>query len=147
MDTNVWLAGLFKPRSEIASRTVIEEIKSGRLRLCVSGAISGELTTTAIKFGTCEGGLEPAIRELFWALCRGFVRCEPTVKLYACAAHPDDNKFIDCAREANATIISKNLHLLDLDGEIASRSGVPIKIVTPEDFIADLMKERIATRF
>jgi len=86
--------------------------------------------------------MEDALRDFLWFLRRGFDHFEPTVSLEACTDHSDDNKFIDCAYEAGAVVISKNTHLLDLDGKIKSKDGQPIRVLTPEHFMQEVRGSR-----
>ena len=52
---------------------------------------------------------------------------------------PSDNVFLDCAYEANATIVSKNTHLLELDSAISSHTGALIRVLAPEHYMREAM--------
>jgi len=145
VDTNVWLAGLFKPNEETASYAVLNQIKQGHLRLCMSTEVSFELSRVIVgKLGSVQDGAMTSrvLRNLLWILRRGFKHCEPTISFEACTQHPSDDKFIDCAYEAGAVVVSKNTHLLDLDGKIKSKEGQPIRVLTPEHFMRELRESR-----
>jgi len=86
------------------------------------------------------------LRDLVWFLHNGFDHVEPKVALGACTAHAADNKFIDCAYEARAVVVSKNLHLLDLDERIPLPGGALLRIVAPEAFQAAYLETGMARR-
>ncbi len=118
----------------------------------MSTLISTELTWMVLEFATKKDGTvdqyiaHRGLQDLLWFLRNGFDHVEPTVELGACTAHSADNKFVDCAYEARAVLVSKNLHLLDLDGRIPLPDGSFLRMIAPEAFQAAYLEEQIHGR-
>ena len=85
-------------------------------------------------------GCHPQAREgSIRILCGNSAFFHPKIALGACVEHPSDNVFLDCAYEANATVVSKNTHLLELDSEVSSRTGALIRVLAPEHYMREAM--------
>ncbi len=152
VDTNVWLAGLYKRDQETASYTVLNAVRAGRLRLCISRTMAAELSWMVVELATKKDDrvdrymVQRGLRNLVSFLQNGYEHIEPKVELKACAAHPDDDKFVDCAYAAETMILSKNYHLLDLDGTVPLKSGARMRIIAPEHFQAAYQQEGMTRR-
>ncbi len=102
-----------------AACTVKGKLKEDRLRETIK-----TLTTFLIAHG--ELVLQPPERD----------------RLHVCV-DPGDDRFLDCAREANAFIVSNDQHLRQLDGHVTLRNGSPLEVVTPQAFLTPFLQERM----
>jgi putative PIN family toxin of toxin-antitoxin system len=140
IDTNVWLAAIL--RRERAACFVLDHVKGGVLRVCMSLPIIGEVVGVLHEIGLPLRDLKRGTVVLIRILCGNSVFFHPRIALEACVEDPSDNVFVDCAYEADATIVSKNTHLLELDSEVSSRTGTLIRVLAPEHYMKEAMMLR-----
>ena len=124
-DTNIWISGLLwrgKPyqcrllaRAEIVQHVYCEDM---------AAELSGKLSQV---FGFTENH----IRAVLYDLRQVSERVEISGDLHVVDADPDDDKFVECALQANASlIVSGDHHLLELE----EYEG--IRILSAAEFVA-----------
>jgi len=124
-DTNIWISGLLwrgKPYQclLLARARVVQHV--------YCQAIAAELSR---KLRQVFGFSENHIRAVLYDLRRISENVEITGDLYAVAKDPDDDKFVECALLAGASVIvSGDHHLL----ELGEHEG--IQILSAAEFIA-----------
>jgi predicted nucleic acid-binding protein len=114
-------------------------VKAGVVRVCMSLPIIGEVVGVLHEMGLPLRDLKRGIVVLIRILCGNSAFFHPRIALGACVEDPSDNVFLDCAYEANATIVSKNTHLLELDSAISSRTGALIRVLAPKHYMREAM--------
>lgn len=127
VDTNVFVSSFFNP--EGAPRGIIDLWKKGQLVLCVTEEILEEYIEVLARLGLSgESELEELL-ELFKRK-ESIIFTKSTQKLYVVEADPDDNKFIECAAEVQAScIVSGDKHLTEM------KKFRDIIIIPPAEFI------------
>ena len=121
LDTNVFVAAGFKPRS--ASGQIVEQVRSGQLRM-----IWNESTRAETQY------ILDKIPRLAWShvaeLFRDEDRHDRMVRNHAFSEiqDPDDRKFAALAHAANVTLVTNDRDLL------TCRDALPVKILTPGEF-------------
>jgi putative PIN family toxin of toxin-antitoxin system len=127
LDTNVLVSGIFfgGPPS-----TVLESWSAGRYELIVSPSILDEYLRTCERLASSYPGLE---YESILAMIAGHGTLVPDATASeSVTADPDDDKFLLCARDHEAIVVSGDRHVLDASGW----SGV--QVLRPRDFLAKL---------
>lgn len=125
LDTNVFISALL---SDGNPRQVFESVIEGKTKLAVSDEILVEITEVLNrkKFGFPKDFIHTVIREIE-SIADSF---EPSVSISIITKDPDDNKFIECAVEANADfIVSGDKDLLNL------KSYQHIPVISPYEFL------------
>ena len=123
IDTNVFVAALFNPRS--ASARIIEDVRKGRFRL-----IWNEPTRQETEM------ILRRIPRLDWQKAADLFRpgeeftgpVDPAA--FTVIADPDDRKFAALSAAANAPLVTSDKLVL------AQRGTIGIEVVTPRDFLA-----------
>ena len=124
-DTNIWISGLlwrgkpyqclFLARAEIVQHVHCEDIAAELFR----------------KLRQVFGFTENHIRAVLYDLRQVSERVEISGDLHVVDADPDDDKFVECALQANASlIVSGDHHLLELE----EYEG--IRILSAAEFVA-----------
>ena len=127
LDTNVLISGIFfggQPRA------VLDAWAGGRFELLVSPSIFDEYVRTCDRLAATHQGLEYH-SVLATILGRGHL-VPDAVAVGPITDDPDDDKFMLCARENAATIVSGDKHLLDVSG------WEGVRVMLPKDFLAFL---------
>lgn len=127
IDTNVFVASFLN--STGTPRKIIDIWKEGRIILCLCTEIIEEYIEVLSRFGL-EGEKElEELLEVFKSKTNiHFVAIDRQLKVVD--ADPQDDKFLECAMSAKATlIISGDRHLLDL------KRYKNIRILSPSQFI------------
>ncbi len=122
LDTNVFVAAAFNPRSHAAR--IIEAAREGRLRLVWNEATRGETRRVLDR-------IPPISWESFADLFREENRHRDRVKpgWFGHVDDPDDRVFGALAYAAGATLITQDDDLLE------RRSNVGVPILTPTEFV------------
>jgi predicted nucleic acid-binding protein len=127
LDTNVLVSGIFFGGPP---GTVLESWSAGRYELVVSPSILDEYLRTCERLASSHPDLE---YESILATIAGhgmLVPDPPTAD--PVTADLDDDKFLLCARDHDAIVVSGDRHVLDSSGW----SGV--QVLTPRDFLTKL---------
>lgn len=148
VDTNVFIDALFHGDKDCL--TVLYRENKGELTFVMSHSMTEELVKTifchAVKLGCTLEEFEQPFLKLSRALRRAKPH-EPTTRGNWCE-DPGDNKFIECAIDANVEyIVSSDGHLLRIEQEIRNKKRIPLKIVSPYDFIKFHNLFRLKTHF
>ena len=123
IDTNVFVAALFNPRS--ASARILEGVREGRLRLIWNQPTRRETEMILRR-----------IPRLDWQTVADLFRPEEEFTgpvdpaAFTVIADPDDRKFAALAAAANVPLVTSDKLVLAQGGKIG------IEIVTPRDFLA-----------
>ena len=134
LDTHVWLDWLvFDDPGIVRIRNIVG---TGRAEVYVDAACEDELARVLAR-GFAKRSLDARAQADCLAVCRRFAtRIEAPAPeamragLPKCA-DPDDQKFLEVALAADAHfLITKDRKLL----ELASRRGLPFRIITPREF-------------
>lgn len=133
IDTNVFVASFLNPAG--TPRKIIDLWKDGPIVLCLCAGIIEEYIEVLSRLGL-EG--ESELEELLEVFRRKvhihFVAIDRQIK--AVAADPEDDKFLECALSAQASlIVSGDKHLLNL------KSYKDIRVVSPSQFISFLQQQ------
>ena len=124
-DTNIWISGLLWRGQPYRCLLLA---RAGIVQLVSCQAMAAELSR---KLRHVFGFSENHIRAVLYDLRRVAENVEITGDLHVVAADPDDDKFVECALVAGASlIVSGDHHLLDL-GECEG-----IQILSAADFVA-----------
>ncbi len=124
LDTNVVASGLFFGG---VPRAILDLIADGAFELVLCPAIFDEYQRTYDRLATGNPELEgrqPLIDLLAYGIVLPDPELQPTI-----TQDPDDDKFLLCARDARAVVVSGDRHLLDASGW----SGV--QVLTPRLFL------------
>ena len=125
IDTNIFVSSFFGGNP----RKIIDLWKSGKITLCLSGAVLDEYIDVLRRIGLRE---EDELEELLSLFSRGFniVFTTKTPKIRLIKNDPDDDKFIECAVALKAhAVITGDRELL------AIREYMGIGIFTPRKFL------------
>lgn len=123
IDTNVFVAALFNPRS--ASARILEGVREGRFRLIWNDPTRSETEMILRR-----------IPHLDWQEAANLFRPEDEFTrpvdpaAFTAIADPDDRKFAALAAAANVPLVTSDKLVL------AQRGKIGIEIVTPRDFLA-----------
>ena len=127
LDTNVVVSAAFFGGPP---RRVVDAWISGRLQVVVSPSIFDEYLRVCDRLGTSYPGTD--YQPLLTAfLARGLLVADSNDE-GAITADPDDDKFMRCALVAEATVVSGDRHLLDVDGWRG------VSVATPAQLLAQL---------
>lgn len=134
LDTHVWLDWLVFEDPGVAA--IRDAVLAGRADVYVDAACEEELARVLAR-GVGKRTLEAEVQVACMNECRRLAkRIEAPAPEAARAAlprcgDPDDQKFLDAALAAGAdALVTKDRKLL----ELARKSGLPFRIVTPEEF-------------
>ena len=105
VDTNVFIAAAFKPKSD--SGRVIEAIRLGTVRMVWSGATRGETEALLRKIPPISWD---AVADLFQEADRRSSDLDPGS--FTSVTDPEDRKFAALAASHQATLVSLDQHLL-----------------------------------
>ncbi len=134
LDTNVWISALLWGGK---SAEIVKAAEQGKIHLIISEEIINEISEVLNypKLKTIYQVESSSHEELIEAVLKivHFVTVTKHVKIVL--EHPADNKFIECALEANANyIVSGDKHLLKVD------SYKKIPIISVNNFLQILIK-------
>lgn len=118
LDTNVWVAAGFRPRSD--SARLVEAVREGRVRLVWDDATRRETERIVSRIPPISW---PRVAPLFGEEGRFEGRTES--HRYDAVADPDDRKFAALAAAAGALLVTMDHHLLD------EREGLPMTVCRP----------------
>jgi predicted nucleic acid-binding protein len=132
------------------SPQILEYLRAGALVACFTWATVQDLIDGLFAACTVDEKLnEERVRQSLKALtipliAHGELVRQPPERdrLHVCV-DPGDDRFLDCAREAEAFIVTNDQHLLRLDGQIRSKAGALIDVVTPQAFLTPFLQERM----
>ena len=127
LDTNVVISGIFFGG---VPREILESWAEERFELFLSPSIFDEYLRTCERLGTARPGLD-YLEALTTLVGRGTLVPE-SVTSEPITADPDDDKFMDCARQCGALVVSGDQHLLDANG------WQGVAVLTPRDFLTKL---------
>lgn len=132
LDTNVVVSGALKPHSLPAA--IVSAATAQLFTLCLSDAIRDEYqhVLTRGKFG-----FTPDLVSRFLAELEATARKVTPTERLAITRDSEDNKFLECAVEANAS------HLVTGNTRHFPYQFRTIRVVTPREFFA-LLLERLA---
>lgn len=101
-DTNVLVSALLKPDS--VPELVVSLVLSGEIVLCLSEpiAIEYEEVLKRPKFKKLDQG---KVKELLSRLRAEALWVDPQIRLHVAKSDPEDNKFLECAVEAEANFL------------------------------------------
>jgi uncharacterized protein len=134
IDTNVFVSSFLNPAG--TPRKIVDLWKDGRIVLCLCAEIIEEYIEVLSRLGLES---EKALEELLEVFRRKahihFVAIDRHLKVVA--ADPEDDKFVECAFSAHATlIVSGDKHLLNL------QRYKNIRVLSPSQFISFLEQQR-----
>jgi putative PIN family toxin of toxin-antitoxin system len=139
IDANVFVSAILKPKSK--PDKIIDLIKQGKLALALSHDILAEIRKVLL-YPKIKKKLRLTTKEIGESLIQigqAAITTQGKVRVNVIKDDPDDNRYLECAMEAQADfIISGDRHLKDL------KSFQGIKIVDPAtflEFIAELDEE------
>ena len=135
VDANVFVSAILKTNSN--PDKVIDLVKQGRITLALSHDILAEIGKVLL-YPKIRKELKLTTKEIGEALAQiaqAAIITSGRVRLKAIESDPDDNRYLECAVEAQADfIISGDRHLKDL------KNFQGIKIVNSATFIAFIEK-------
>ncbi|MCG2722046.1 MAG: putative toxin-antitoxin system toxin component, PIN family [Thermodesulfovibrionales bacterium] len=133
LDTNVFVASFLNPAG--TPRKIIDLWKDGRIVLCLCAEIIEEYIDVLSRFGLeSEKELEELLEVFRKKVHIHFVAIDRQLKLVT--ADPEDDKFVECAMSAQATVVvSGDKHLLDL------KRYKSIRMLSPSQFISFLQQQ------
>lgn len=124
LDTNVLISGIFFGG---LPRAVLDAWAEKRFQLLVSPLIFDEYVRTCERLSESHPGLEyqPILASII-----GHGKLVPDLNSsLSITADPDDDKFMLCARDQGAVIVSGDQHLLDAAG------WEGVRVMTPHSFL------------
>jgi putative PIN family toxin of toxin-antitoxin system len=124
LDTNVLISGIFFGG---LPRAILDAWAENRFQLLVSPLILDEYVRTCERLSESHPGLEsqPILASII-----GHGRLVPDIdSSLSITADPDDDKFMLCARDQGAVIVSGDQHLLDTTG------WEGVRVMTPQSFL------------
>lgn len=127
LDTNVVASGLFFGG---VPRAVLDRVADGAVELVLSPAILDEYQRTYARLATGHPELQ-ARHPLLDLLAYGTLVPDPAAEA-AVTRDPDDDKFLRCARDVGAVVVSGDRHLLDASG------WAGVQVLTPRAFMDHL---------
>jgi len=135
IDANVFVSAILKPNSN--PDKVIDLVKQGRITLALSPDILAEIRKVLL-YPKIRKKLKLTTKEIGEALAQiaqAAIITSGRIRLNAIESDPDDNRYLECAVEAQADfIISGDRHLKDL------KNFQGIKIVDSATFLAFIEK-------
>ena len=130
LDTNVLISGIFFGGPP---RAILEAWVAGRFELVLSPSIIDEYVRTCDRLGTSNPSLE--YQSILAAIIGHATLVPDTLGSEPITADPDDDKFMLCADETGAVVVSGDQHLL---GAIGWHG---VRVVKPRDFLDSLPDE------
>ena len=127
LDTNVLVSGLFFGG---LPRAILDAWAKGNFELCVSPSIFDEYLEVCDRIADSRPNLE--YRELLATLVGHGTLLPDSEADHEITADADDDKFMRCAFQAEAVVVSGDKHLLDVDG------WKGVSVVTPRTFLDQL---------
>jgi uncharacterized protein len=132
MDTNILINALF--HNDGHAQRLLAAINNDRVKLCISEPIAIEYLDIVMLHASLAGlTLDQAkkpLRKLIKTIIKG-IYVSPGTDLKIVVSDPGDNKFFDCAYEADVTIIvAQDAHLSSQD-QVTTCNGRIIKIYSP----------------
>jgi predicted nucleic acid-binding protein len=121
LDTNVFVAAGFNRRS--ASARIIEQVRSGRLRMIWNDQIRRETQHVLSRIPQLSWS---SVAELFREDCR--YAGDVTPEKFDFIQDPDDRKFAALSEAAGVVLITNDDHLL------SNRDRAGLRILTPREF-------------
>ena len=122
LDTNVFVAAGFKPRS--SSAVIIDAVRQGRLRLVWDAATRRETETVIRRIPPLDWGRFSGLFE-----ATGEYRGVVDQRSFERIADPEDRKFAALAAATGSILISSDAHFL------SCRDELPITVFTPREFL------------
>jgi putative PIN family toxin of toxin-antitoxin system len=130
LDTNVLISGIFFGG---LPRALLEAWVAGRFELVISPSIIDEYVRTCDRLGASHPNLQ---YQSILATIIGHATLLPdTPASEAITEDPDDDKFMLCAAESGAKVVSGDKHLRDVDG------WQGVSVLKPRDFLESLPDE------
>ncbi len=127
LDTNVLISGIFFGG---LPRAVLDAWAEERFELLVSPLIFDEYVRTGDRLSASHPGLE---YQAILASIIGYGKLvADSTSSHPITGDPDDDKFMLCARDHGATIVSGDRHLLDAAG------WEGVRVMKPHDFLESL---------
>jgi putative PIN family toxin of toxin-antitoxin system len=130
LDTNVVVSGIFFGG---VPRSVLELWSDAKFELCLSPSIFDEYVRTCERLSGSRLGLE-YLETLATLIGHGTL--VPNTESVPITADADDDKFMACARQVGAVVVSGDQHLLAVDG------WEGVEVLTPRDFLTRLSARR-----
>lgn len=134
MDTNVVINALF--HSDRHAQRLLSSIARNEIRLVISEAIAVEYSDIimlhAAKAGLTFEQTKKAHRKFIKILLNG-KPVYPQIKLTV-STDPEDNKFFECAHEADVTVIITQDSDIGAVKQASTRTGKMIKVYSPGNF-------------
>lgn len=124
LDTNVVVSAAFFGGPP---RRVVDAWISGQLQLVVSPSIFDEYLRVCSRLA--ETYVDTDYQPLLTAFLAHGLLIGDANDERAITADPDDDKFMRCALAANATVVSGDRHLLDVDGWHGVRVATPAQLL------------------
>jgi len=122
LDTNVFVAAGFKPRS--SSAIIIDAVRQGRQRLVWDEATRGETEHVIRRIPPLDWSRFSGLFEIAGEY-RGMADQRPFERI----ADPDDRKFAALAAATGSILVSSDAHFL------SCRDELPITVFTPREFL------------
>ncbi len=142
IDTQVFIHALFH---DDCCRKIIKLEERGQVKIFISPEIDTEWKKAFIGHAV-ELGMDVTDVKYYFKYLYGCVAALEKVfpkKHVELAEDPDNNKFLDCAIEADALyIITTDIKSYNLRKPIVNNHQEQIKIVTPEDFLKEVFSEK-----
>jgi len=127
LDTNVLISGIFFGGPP---RAVLDAWAENRFELVVSPSIFDEYVRTCDRLAGSHPGLD---YHSLLATIIGHGRLVPDGTVFdPVTADPDDDKFMVCARDFGAIVVSGDRHLLQVSG------WEEVRVLRPSDFLTHL---------
>ena len=127
LDTNVLVSGIFFGG---IPRLVLDAWAAGHFELILSPSVVDEYLQTCARLGASYPGLE--YQSILATIIGHGTLVPDTTHPEAITPDPDDDKFLLCAQESGAIVVSGDHHLL-------SQSGWEgISVMKPRDFVDHL---------
>ena len=123
LDTNVVVSGLFfggQPRA------VLDGWADGRLEVVITPSILDEYLRVCERLRSSHPGID--YRVILLELAARGVLVPDVDGTEPITADPDDDKFVRCAQQVGATVVSGDRHLLDVDGWNGVRVMPPARL-------------------
>lgn len=124
LDTNVLISGIFFGG---LPRAVLEVWAEERFELLVSPLIFDEYVQTCERLGESRSGLE--FHSVLASIIGHGTLVPDLTSDFAITADPDDDKFMLCARDFEAIVVSGDQHLLAADG------WEGVQVMKPKEFL------------
>ncbi|MDB5161179.1 MAG: putative toxin-antitoxin system toxin component, family [Candidatus Saccharibacteria bacterium] len=121
LDTNVFIAAAFNPRS--SSAKIIQAIRDGSLSLVWDESIKSEIKKMLTQIPHTSWG---DFSSLFQEANKHNTKTSPDH--FVAIEDPDDRKFAALAKDTGATLVTNDVHLL------GTKSQTGLDVISPNDF-------------